>query len=224
MAKNSAKAFTISGYEDDEFKKKISVFELQVPPDKFDINFGNIEDAPGKNANGDKLVKGSPGKEIRKWCFSFVIDNTGVLPQLPSGCNRSGISIADAINVLNDVTVKVNNESHTKPFVWAIWSGLEIRGRASSVSYNYTFFNSKGEPIRAMVSVEITETPKENPNLRSPDISRMPTIKDGDNLVKFCEDFYNDKNYYIKVAELNNLSSFRALDKGKRLEFPPIKK
>ena len=108
--------------------------------------------------------------------------------------------------------------------MWAIWSGLEIQGTASSVSYNYTFFNAKGEPLRAMVSVEITEIPKENPNLRSPDISRMPTIKDGDNLVKFCEDFYNDKNFYLKIADLNNLSSFRALEKGKRLEFPPIKK
>ena len=35
---------------------------------------------------------------------------------------------------------------------------------------------------------------------------------------------YNDKKFYIKIAELNNLSSFRSLEKGKRLEFPPIKK
>ena len=52
----------------------------------------------------------------------------------------------------------------------------------------------------------------------------MPTMKDGDNLVKFCEDYYKDKNYYIKIAALNNMSSFRAIQKGKRLEFPPIKK
>ncbi len=224
MFDSSAKIFSITGYEDDEFKRKIDLFELQVAPEKFDINFGKEYEAPGKNANGDKLVKGTPGKEVRKWSFSFIIDNTGVLPQLPSGCSSVGSSIVDAISVLNNVTVKVNDESHTKPFVWAIWSGLEIQGTASSVSYNYTFFNAKGEPLRAMVSVEITEIPKENPNLRSPDISRMPTIKDGDNLVKFCEDFYNDKNFYLKIADLNNLSSFRALEKGKRLEFPPIKK
>ena len=52
----------------------------------------------------------------------------------------------------------------------------------------------------------------------------MPTIKEGENLVQYCEEYYKDKNFYLKIAELNNLSSFRALKKGKRLEFPPIKK
>ncbi len=224
MRDSSSKDFIIEGYRDNKLKKEIGTFCLQVAPDKFDINFGKVYEAPGKNATGDKLVKGSPGKDVRKWTFSFIIDNTGVLPRLPSGCNREGSSIINAITLLNDVTVKENNESHDKPFVRARWSGLVIEGRASSISYNYTFFNSTGEPLRAKVSAEITEDPKQNPNLRSPDISRMPFVKDGDNLVKFCEEFYNDKNFYLKIADLNNLSSFRSLEKGKRLEFPPIKK
>ena len=226
MFSSSPQDFTITGYEDAScsISSKINDFKLQVPPDKFDINFGKIYEAPGKNAEGDKLVKGSPGKEVRKWNFSFIIDNTGVLPQIPSGCNMPGATIMDSVNRLNEVTVIENNESHAKPFVEAIWGDLKIRGNASSVSYNYTFFNSKSEPLRAMVTVEITENPEDNPNRKSPDISRMPTVKDGDNLVNFCEDFYNDKNFYIKIAELNNLSSFRSLEKGKRLEFPPIKK
>ena len=57
MFDSSAKIFSITGYEDDEFKRKIDLFELQVAPEKFDINFGKEYEAPGKNANGDKLVK-----------------------------------------------------------------------------------------------------------------------------------------------------------------------
>jgi hypothetical protein len=221
---NSSTKFTIEGFQDDELKISINTFELQVSPDQFDIKFGKVYDAPGKNAEGDKLVKGTPGKEVRKWNFSFIIDNTGVLPQMPSGCSSVGSSIISSIERLKSITVDINDESHSKPFVRAIWSDLKIDGTATSISFQYTYFNAKGEPLRSKVSVEITETPKENPNLRSPDISRMPTIKDGDNLVKFCEDYYNDKYFYLKIADLNNLSSFRALEKGKRLEFPPIKK
>ena len=216
--------FTIKGFEDNNFTKPINDYNLQVPPDQFDIKFGKVYEAPGKNIEGDKLVKGTPGKEVRKWNFSFIIDNTGVLPKLPSGCTKPGSSIFNSISRLNSVTVNENEESHTKPFVQAIWGGLKIEGNVTSLSYKYTFFSAKGEPVRAMVSVEISEIPKDNPNLRSPDISRMPTVKDGDNLVKFCEDFYKDKNFYLKIAELNNLSSFRVLEKGKRIEFPPIKK
>ena len=39
-----------------------------------------------------------------------------------------------------------------------------------------------------------------------------------------AQEYYNDKNYYLKVAEYNNLSSFRKLKTGSNLEFPPIKK
>jgi hypothetical protein len=224
MSTNSAKIFSIEGYEDSDFKKKIGLFQLQVAPDKFDISFGQNPSETSKNVNGDVLVAGSPGKELRDLSFSFLIDNSGVFPQLPSGCNKIGSSIMPAVNLLNKITVLVDDDSHTKPFVWAIWSDLQIQGRVSNVSYNYSFFNENGEPIRASVSMQITEIATEKPTQRSPDISRMPSVKDGDNLVKFCEDFYDDKNFYLKIAELNNLSSFRALDRGKRLEFPPIKK
>ena len=58
----------------------------------------------------------------------------------------------------------------------------------------------------------------------SPDITRIPKVKESDNLIDFCEKYYNDKNFYLKVAEHNNLPSFRKLKTGSNLEFPPIKK
>ena len=69
MFDSSAKIFSITGYEDDEFKRKIDLFELQVAPEKFDINFGKEYEAPGKNANGDKLVKGTPERKYENGAF-----------------------------------------------------------------------------------------------------------------------------------------------------------
>ena len=57
---------------------------------------------------------------------------------------------------------------------------------------------------------------------QSPDISRSPKVKAGDSIVNFCEEYYENKNYYLKIAEHNNLSSFRKIKEGSVLEFPPI--
>ena len=52
----------------------------------------------------------------------------------------------------------------------------------------------------------------------------MPVIKDKDNIVKLSTDSYDDKKYYIRIAEINNLPSLRELKKGSSIVLPPIKK
>jgi len=98
-----------------------------------------------------------------------------------------------------------------------------LYGDVSDFNYKYTLFNNIGLPLRAEVSLTIKEEPSIISRLfQSPDISRSPMVKSGDTLVNFCEDFYEDKNYYLKIAEYNNLSSFRKLKEGSVLQFPPI--
>jgi hypothetical protein len=52
----------------------------------------------------------------------------------------------------------------------------------------------------------------------------MPVIKDKDNIIKLSEDSYDDKKYYIRIAEINNLASLRDLKKGSSIFLPPIEK
>ena len=88
---NSSDVFTIAGYDDDGFSSGKKEFILQINPEKFDIIVGDKNPAPGKKADGDRLVSGAPGKEILKWNFTFLIDNTeycldfpqDVPPQVP---------------------------------------------------------------------------------------------------------------------------------------------
>ncbi len=216
--------FSITTCDDNKFKPTGLEYVLQISPEKFDIVIDEKESS-GKNADGDRLESGSQGSEPKKWNFTFLIDNSGVLPRLPSGCSKPGTSIEPSVNALFTNCVDKNKNTKNKPFVIGVWSELYIEGKVSKFSIRYTFFDNNGEPIRAIASLEITGVMKKNPNKAKPqEISRIPTIKDGDNVVNFCEEFYKDKNYYLKIADINNLSSFRALDKGKRLEFPPIKK
>ena len=52
----------------------------------------------------------------------------------------------------------------------------------------------------------------------------MPLIKDKDNIIKLSLDSYDDKKYYIRIAEVNNLASIRDLKKGRSVFLPPIEK
>ena len=136
----------------------------------------------------------------------------------------TGLSIHPNIRLLEQISSEKNDESHKKLFVTAQWGNSRLDGTVTTLSYSYTYFDSSANPIRAKVSMEITEGPEESDTLLSPDLSRMPSVKDGDSIVKYCEEYYKDKNFYLKIAEINNLSSFRALHPAKRILFPPIKK
>lgn len=221
----SADNFSISGFDDEEFKVGKLEYVLQINPSDFDIKIGSDDtnESTGKLANGD-FISVAKGKEPDIWNFTFLVDNTGVLPRLPSGCSETGKSIAPSLEFLKKVTKEPRNTTHIDPFVEAVWSDQHIRGNITKSTAKYTYFDNNGDPLRAIIEIEITGIYSENPLYQSPDISRMPTIKEGENLVQYCEEYYKDKNFYLKIAELNNLSSFRALKKGKRLEFPPIKK
>jgi hypothetical protein len=91
----------------------------------------------------------------------------------------------------------------------------------------YTRFNSSGEPIRAKISLSVVEEIDESVisrEFQSPDITRIPTIKDEDTIITLCNEFYDDPKYFIRVAEFNNLPSFRKLKAGSVLQFPPLEK
>ena len=99
-------------------------------------------------------------------------------------------------------------------------------GQVTAFKYNYTFFDRDGNPLRALVTLTVTEVdnPFNDRTHRSPDITRMQTIKDKDNLVGLSLHYYDNKEYYIKIAELNNLVSIRDLKSGSQIILPPITK
>ena len=116
-----------------------------------------------------------------------------------------------------------SSRSHKKPTVRAIWGAgsITIYGDVTDFNYSYTLFNNLGLPLRAEVSMTIKEEPSSLSRLfQSPDISRSPQVKAGDSIVNFCEEYYEDKNYYLKIAEYNNLSSFRKIKRRHRFTIP----
>lgn len=220
--------FTITGYEDEDFSKLIDSYSLQVGPDLFDISLGGdvVSGLPKKeNLDVDNVsIEDDKPVVTKTWKIGFIIDNTGLLPAPPQIAGASGKSIAGDIEMIRDLTFTPNEKSHRRPYVKAEWGDLKIQGASEGLSIKFSYFHNN-VPLRAKLELSIKEfDDQNNPLFQSPDISRMPTVKEGDTLIRFCEEYYEEKNYYIKIAELNNLASFRKLRKGQTLEFPPIKK
>ena len=61
-------------------------------------------------------------------------------------------------------------------------------------------------------------------HLTSPDLTHLRTVTEGENLPLMAQEIYRDPKHYFEVAKANDLDSFRKIDSGQQLQFPPIDK
>ena len=205
-----------------------SAYNLQINPEDIKFSIPELVVKSTTDVCGNETSADASSDLFRKTLsLHFVLDNTGALPSVPSGCATPGTPVSLSIALLEAVCVIPIVSSHKKPKVRAVWGlgAVTLYGDVIDFNYNYTLFNNSGLPLRAEVDITIKEEPTTSAISRlfqSPDISRSPLVKGGDTIVGFCEEFYENKNYYIKIAEHNNLSSFRKIKEGSKIEFPPI--
>lgn len=205
----------------------LGTYYVQLNPSQISITVGQQE-----NKDEDSTVHGSAITSKasvfiqRTLSLNFTLDNTGAVPQEPDGMFPIIGTLADSIKALEELTVEPVYSTHRPPFVRVSWGlgDVSLFGICSEFSYDYTFFDQMGIPLRANVSMKVQDFDSEGtPFFLSPDITKMPTVKQGDSIVKLSEEYYDDKKYYIKLAEFNNLSSLRNLKKGSQVVVPPLK-
>jgi hypothetical protein len=221
------KYLMISGYKKPNFSNKIGSYRLQLNPSEISISVGNPQSKDkDKAASGKDVSRTTPIYRQRTLDLSFTIDGTGAVPNKPDGMGFSpSASLIDSIKTLEEVAIDDVVSEHRPPFVRLSWgTNFSFSGIVSSYKYNYTFFNAYGTPLRAVITMQVQDFDRNDTSLfQSPDITKMPIVKDGDSIVKLSEEYYDDKKYYIKLAEFNGLSSFRNLKHGSQIEIPPIK-
>jgi hypothetical protein len=214
------------------FFSYVGKYELQINPENISIKYGEppATDEPN-SADGKSKTRKSPVYNHQTIKVNFTIDNSGVVPNAPDNLsfffNLNGDSIKDSIDQLLEVTVKPNQESHSPPFVVLQWGDLLVIGKVFDLTINYTYFNIQGDPVRAAISFDLVEEVDEvviSKAFRSPDITRIITVKDGDSLIALSESSYDDPKYYLQIASYNNLPSFRGLKIGSQIEIPPLEK
>jgi nucleoid-associated protein YgaU len=186
---------------------------------------------PDSNANRQK-PQGQTAVESRyastnaeKVSFDLVLDGTGVVKQ-------DGSKVPDVkadIQQLTDVVYRYDGDKHEPSVVKLAWGALNpFYGRMDSMSVDYTLFKPSGQPLRAKVKLSFVSFMTKieaalRANKRSPDLSHMIEVRDGDTLPLLCQRVYNDCSRYIDVARANKLANFRDLEPGKWLRFPPLR-
>lgn len=121
------------------------------------------------------------------------------------------------------------------PFVKFRWGSVELPKSAPvSLTIQYVLFHPNGEPIRAMVDLELAQAEKastassaganqaQNPTTRAQRGLRIHRVRDGDSLPSIAYDAYGDPTRWRAIAQANGVDDPLRLRRGTELTIPTL--
>lgn len=150
-----------------------------------------------------------------------------IISKLDQRTGADNEPVNEQIDKLLKATYDFVSSTHRAPYVTMAWGDLKFLGQLKDMNIDYQTFNLDGKCTHAevyllMVSHVSSHTNAHLQNRNSPDMTHMKQMKEGDKIPLICNDIYDDPNYYIQIAELNNLTNFRSIPTGKKIIFPPL--
>jgi hypothetical protein len=218
----SLELMKITGYTDKNFQQAFAgqPYTVMLNPENIKWQRGieyNEQQAPNTSAPSQKY-KSTP---VEKLNFDLTIDCTGIV-------DSKRTKMSDEINALEKIIYTYNGTIHRPNFVKIQWGqSIVFKGVLKSMDTSYTLFKPDGSPLRAKLSLGFTEyispeSVEEIDAKKSPDITHLISVVEGNTLPQLCQKTWNDDSYYIQVAKYNDLNKFRNLKGGEKLIFPPI--
>ena len=223
MSENVSK-MRIVAFSNPESKKEEGSMEVQVNPEtysqKYEIKYAKdqAQGTSGKLPEFNKI-------EHQKMEFEFLFDRTGVI----NGAKAKEGGVHDDLFDLRNLMITYDGDKHKPKYVSIYWGTLKFDGSVETMDITYKLFNSQGAPLRAVVKIAfigIIDDKKRvaQENAKSPDLTHVRLINEGDTLPLLCYEIYGDSKYYIEIAKVNKLQNFRYLKKGTKIKFPPLAK
>ena len=205
-----------------------NIFETTINPESYSHNYALKY--TGTMGKGDAAV-GTSGAvpkysmaEPEKLSFSIVVDGTGVVP------DAADQPVADQIDKLRTVVYDYDGDEHEPTAVKIVWgNGLkEFFGRLTDMSVDYTLFHPDGTALRAKIKLNFIEARTAaqealEAKRRSPDLTHVVRVQNGDTLPLLCYRIYKDAGKYLAIAAFNDLDNFRELEPNTLLRFPPMR-
>ncbi len=209
-------------------KGPANIFEAVINPESYSHNFGlNYTGTMGQGENpigSSAPVPKYAMAEPEKVSFSIIVDGTGVVP------DKKKQTVAKQIEQLRKIVYDYDGDEHEPTAVKIMWGkGLKaFFGRLTSMSMDYTLFHPNGEALRAKIKMDFIEARTEaqealEAKRKSPDLTHVVQVVDGDTLPMLCHRIYKDAGKYLEIAALNGLDNFRSLTPGTLLRFPPMR-
>ncbi|MBL7887202.1 MAG: hypothetical protein JNJ52_10660 [Flavobacterium sp.] len=225
---------------------------VQLNPEKYTMKHNVVfceGQAMGTTGSDLKFNK-IEGEEVT---FDFLFDSSGVVPpgkivdgkgiaSLSSTLSDIGEALKPAfVNPFGEVdTVEkqveefknllmgYDGEKHQTAFLKLLWGGYSLSCRLKSMDIEYSLFRKDGRPIRAKVKCLFKGTVDyklmvAKQKKSSPDLTHERVVTMNDSLPLMAESIYENNEFYIDVAKNNKLLSFRNVNTGQKINFPPIK-
>ena len=223
----------IESYSDAAREQDKRTFTAFINPDEYTLNYNVVVDntyVPGRNINEEGAFLNIQPLEVS---LKFFLDGTNIVAEKVTG---KPLNVAQKIKEFYDV-IGYDGNVHRPRYLRLIWgeaAWLRVNQFSfdcflKSSSFQYKLFDKTGAPIRVIINATFTEVlskpiaQAENAD-KSPDLTHLRVVKEGDTLPSLAYHIYGDFKYYLEVARVNNLKDFRDLSPGQKLFFPPFNK
>jgi hypothetical protein len=198
-----------------------------------DLKFNKIE---GEEVNFDFLFDSSgvvpPGKIINGKGLDTLKSTLGDFAETlkPAIVNPFGEveTVEKQVQDFKDLLMGYDGQKHQTSYLKLIWGGYTLSCRLKSMEIEYSLFRKDGRPIRAKVKCMFKGTVDyklmvAKQKKSSPDLTHERVFMMNDSVPLLSESIYENNDFYIDVAKSNKLLSFRKVDVGQKINFPPIK-
>ena len=215
---------SITAYTDENFSQvSNNALELPIDPDMVRLTKGirYAEDKQLGSLNGSNAyVRYHP----ETLYFECLFDMTHTLED-----NTEKIPVHAMVDSLEQRLYDYNTEGHRPSFVKVEYGDIIFMGQLQTLETEYTLFDKDGKPLRAELKVTLTgycshEEENSHFSKRSPDVSRLVTLSEGQTLASLCNEVYGDSFLVVQVARFNGLNSFRNVPAGTTILLPMLNK
>lgn len=214
-------------------------FEVMFNPESYSLRYQNVyQSYQGINTSA-RTAKYSLSKPS-ELSLKLIFDNSGIVtdPSL-AGALLTGSALINKSSGKNDVhkrvqqfldlTAFMDGQIHEPKFLKIEWGDLIFNCRLASVNISYTLFNRSGQPTRAELDTEFVGDIDDSKRLKlenksSPDLTHVRTVNADETLPLMANRVYGNPNYYIQLAQANQINNFRKLRVGSNIVLPPLDK
>ncbi len=219
---------SIQAYLDGSFKRKTGKkIKVQFNPAEISINWGSGGAGSIGKGTAKKALKLTNGKfkvfKIADFApasasFNLILDNS---------ISNIGKPITEQIKAFKKTCLNVDADVHAPNYIQLIWGEFIFKCQLTSLNIKYTLFTPDGIPIRAELGCnfkgfEDSFSKARREGERSPDMTKIVTIRAGDSLPILCNEHYGSPKYYLQVARQNGLASPLYVYPGQRIVLPPL--
>jgi len=205
-------------------------FEVMFNPNSISVRHANkYAKRQGINTSGRvQQYSYTASDEIK---LDIVLDGTGVTDfGLVKLLGKGAKSVPEQIKKFMEMCFHMDGDLHEPKYLKIQWGEGVLKDfdcRLQSVDIEYSLFDKDGTSLHAVLKTTfIQDTTAEKRLLvegkNSPDLSHVRVVKSGDTLPLLSKEIYGSSQYYLRIAQINNLDNFRNLTPGQEILFPPL--